>query len=290
MIRRHRFFQDPALVSLILAAELFVGIRCADIEDESSELPNVYLDKLIDSEWKPGKAGSNRAGAGEGMIGDDLIPTKNNRALGPPSGWGWQKMGNDSTAVGVNGRAAWRFDKDYYIYDGQGDDFITFADHFAWKGEVDGLCCELAHVEVSEDLKHWYYNSAEKYKSNPDPSQNNDGYIHMKVSGLHGNHPTFANYKEDKQAYQIVDGKWEPVEGVWISKDFRPNDPYLGGDRFDLADFRSKKDDSPWPAQAKMRYLRIIDDDSILDGQDWDKSWALGAHMHAAMGINVKEM
>jgi hypothetical protein len=36
-----------------------------------------------------------------------------------------------------------------------------------------------------------------------------------------------------------------------------------------------------------MRYLRIVDDDGILDGQDYFKEWCLGTHLHAAMGVNV---
>ena len=36
-----------------------------------------------------------------------------------------------------------------------------------------------------------------------------------------------------------------------------------------------------------MRYLRIIDDDEILDGQDYLRAWGTGAHLQAALGIHV---
>ncbi len=36
-----------------------------------------------------------------------------------------------------------------------------------------------------------------------------------------------------------------------------------------------------------MRYLMIVDDPAILDGQDWNVDWCLGSQLHAAMGIHV---
>jgi hypothetical protein len=93
----------------------------------------------------------------------------------------------------------------------------------------------------------------------------------------------------DVQAQHIVDGFWVDIPETFVSKDFRPWDPYLGGNGFDLDAFRSKEDDSPWPEGGKMRYVRIIDDDTILDGQDWNKAWSLGAQMQSALGIHVKK-
>ncbi len=63
-------------------------------------------------------------------------------------------------------------------------------------------------------------------------------------------------------------------------------DPYIGGVEFDLADFRSKTDDSPWPADGRMRYIRIIDDNTILEWHDYLKELCFGANMPAAMGLN----
>jgi hypothetical protein len=50
----------------------------------------------------------------------------------------------------------------------------------------------------------------------------------------------------------------------------------------------SVEDGTPWPENGRMKYLLIQDNDIIVDGQDYDKNWCLGAHMHAAMGINVR--
>ena len=150
------------------------------------------------------------------------------------------------------------------------------------------MCCELGHVEVSEDLVTWYYNSAERYDMNASHSIDNGNYRYNHVKGLHGNNPTWANVNKDMNAQDIVDGKWTN-NGETISKDFKATDPYLGGNGFDLSTFLSKADNLPWPDDGKMRYLRIIDDDTILDGQDYAKGWCLGAHLHAAMAINVRQ-
>jgi len=260
--------------------------------DSATENPavghNVYLGEVIEQEWNPGLAGAMRANAGAGMIGPDLVPELNERALGPPLGTGPWSTSGEATAVGVGGSAAWRFEQGYCIYDGPGDDFATFENSFAWGLEVDGLCCELAHVEVSEDLESWYRNDAEQYLENPAPTESNDGYSYFEVSGMHGNNPTWANHTQQMQAQEIVDGEWVDIPDVFVPPDFAPTDEHLGGDRFDLADFGSKEDGTPWPADGRMRYLRIVDDETVLDGQDYDKDWCLGAQMHAAMGINVK--
>jgi hypothetical protein len=261
----------------------------ADSDTGQPATGNVYLGEIVASEWNPGPAGAARAGAGDGLIGEDLIPIINDRALGPPAGTGPYSMGSDCTAVGVGGSAAWRFEEGYYLFDGEGDDFITFQNSFAWGLLADGLCCELAHVLVSEDLVSWYLNSAEEYLVHPDPGQDNDDYVHAAVAGLHGNNPTWANHTKEMQAQELVDGKWQDIPGETIPPDFGPGTPHLGGDRFDLADFRSELDGSPWPADGRMRYLRIVDDPAILDGQDWNVDWCLGAQLHAAMGIHVMQ-
>ena len=36
-----------------------------------------------------------------------------------------------------------------------------------------------------------------------------------------------------------------------------------------------KKMIPPWPKWGKMRYVKIIDDDRVLDGQDYSKAWRL---------------
>ena len=254
---------------------------------------NIYLDAV--EEWNPQQAGSARANWGGGeIIDENLMPVQNNHALGAPTGNGSGSSGPYRTAVGINGWATWAFEEGYYIYNGEGDDFITFQDNFAWGGEVDGLCNELGHVWVSEDLETWYYNGAESYIENPNPDQNNDDYSYFDVQGLHGNNPTWANYTKDMQAQEIqeVDGvyKWVNIDGVMVSKDFEPTGPYLGGIGFDLSTFLSVDDDIAWPDDAQMRYLRIIDDSTILDGQDYAKAWCLGSHLNAALGVNVMEV
>jgi len=252
---------------------------------------NIYLDKVV--EWNPETAGSSRTSFW-GWTDENCIPIQNDYALGPPTGTGSWTSGGPSTCVGINGSAAWRFEEGFYIYNGSGDDFTTFQDNFAWNGTANGLCCELGHVEVSEDMITWYYNSAEEYDVNSEPDNSNENYCYFNVKGLHGNNPTWANVNDDMKAQELVyneslgDYKWTNISGVYVMRDFKPTDPYLGGNSFDLSTFRSKVDDSPWPDNGKMRYIRLIDDDTILDGQDYSKPWCLGTHLHAAMGINVK--
>lgn len=251
---------------------------------------NIYLDAVV--EWHPQQAGTARKNWLD-WTDENRMPIQNNHALGPPTGTGSWSSGPYSTVVGINGWATWRFEEGYYIFNGPGVDFITFQNNFAWGGEVDGLCNELGHVWISEDLETWYYNSAESYTVNPDPNRNNPNYSYFAVEGLHGNNPTWANYTKDIQAQEIqeVNGvyKWVNIPGVFVSKDFKPTDPYLGGNGFDLSTFLSVADGSPFPEDGQMRYLRITDDDTILDGQDYAKAWCLGAHLNAAMGVNVME-
>ncbi len=247
---------------------------------------NVYLVEVVS--FDPQVAGGARTAASDpGIIDDDHWPVQNDRAFGPPLGTGCGQGAYDVMAVGVNGSATFRFAGGWAIYDGPGDDFITFEGRFAWSCYVDQMVNELAHVQVSVDGSAWYYNSAEVYDVNPDPTLDNDGYVWANVSGLHGNNPTWANPDQDMQGQEVVDGRWVDVEGQRVCRDIDPADPYLGGDRFDLATFRSLADDTPWPADGRMRFLRILDDDSILDGQDYAKAWSTGAHMQAALGIHV---
>ncbi len=248
--------------------------------------PNVYVVEVVS--YDPLPAGSARtASTDPGIIDDAHWPVLNDRAFGPPHGTGCGEGAYDVLAVGINGSATFRFDPGWAIVDGPGDDFITFEGRFAWSCYADQMVNELAHVMVSEDGTHWYYNSAEAYDVNPDPQANNDGYVWANVTGLHGNNPTWANPDEDMQAQHMVDGRWVDLPGQQVCRDIDPQDPNLGGDRFDLATFRSTNDDSPWPSDGRMRYLRIIDDDHILDGQDYAKPWSTGAHLQAALGVNV---
>ena len=245
---------------------------------------NVYLGSI--HEWNPQQAGSNRRNWA-GMTDANLMPIQNNKALGAPKGNGTYSRVYESTAVGINGSASWKFEEGFYIYNGEGNDFKTFEGSFAWSGQVDGLCCELGHIQVSEDGENWYYNSAESFIENPNPELNNGNYSYFDVQGLHGNNPTWANVEKDMKAQEIKDGKWVNIPDTYVSKDFSPTDPYLGGNDFDLSTFRSLEDDSFWPDDGKMFYIRLIDDTKILDGQDYAKSWCFGAQMHAAMGLNV---
>ena len=277
-----------------VAAILFLFNILSAVKADTPAADNIYLESIV--EWNPQPAGSSRA-SWPGMTDENRMPIRSDRGLGPPTGLGAYTSGGGSICVGVGGSAAWKFETGYYICDGQGDDFITFQNNFAWSGLADGLCNELGRVEVSEDAVTWYYNSAERYVENPSPDQNNDDYSYFEVSGLHGGNPTWANHLQDIQAQELrqvqmgeqLVWKWMDITGVMVSKDFKPTDPYLGGDGFDLADFRSKLDDAPWPALGRMKYLRIIDDNTILDGQDYSKAWQLGAHLNAALAIHVMQ-
>ncbi len=260
--------------------------------DPALDPNNVYLDLCVAADWNPGQVGENRKGWGSGTVADASgVPVQNNEALGPPEGTGSYSSSDKYTCIGINGSAVWRFNEDYYIFDGPGNDFVTFTSTFAWSGACDGLCCELAHVEVSEDGSVWYEHSGEDYVENPDPSADNPDYRYFSVENLHGNNPTWANHTLNKQAQEIrdVDGefRWVDIDCTCVSRYFAPGDPYLGGVEFDLDDFTRKPDGETWPAGGKMRYIKLIDDDTILDGQDYLKSWCLGANLMSAMGINV---
>jgi hypothetical protein len=266
---------------------LLIGFTTSAMADSIS-FANVYLDQVVS--FNPQKAGSARSGNFEkGMIGSDHMPLLNDFALGAPTGTGsWSSScENDGLMVGVNGSATFRFQKGYYIFNGQGDDFRTWGDRFCWGGTVDAHCNELAHIQVSADNESWYYNGAESYDINPNPTQGNNGYQYHNTKGLHGNTPNWANHTKDMQAQHEVDGTWTNIPGTVVPKDFNAKTPYLGGDGFDLSDYLSLKDDSPWQDDMKMIYIRMIDDDTILDGQDYSPAWETGAIMQAAMGINV---
>lgn len=301
------------LIAVILPAAL-AGTGCAPpggkppsescedttpVYDPFLDPGNLYLGELVDSEWDPGTAGPQRknwscSGEKGGTLqvtDENGDPVKNNGALGPPEGGGsWESRGT-YTCVGIGGSAAWKFEEGRHIYNGPGTDFITFASNFAWGGRVDGLVCELARVEVSADGIEWFSNDAEEYRVNPDPDAENPGYEYRETSGLHGNNPTWANYVVNTQAQEIVSEgggeTWADIPGECISIYFEPDDPCLGGVGFDLDTFVSKDTGAPWPGVGEMRYLRITDDPEILDGQDYNKDWCLGANLTAAMGVNV---
>ncbi|MDC7235427.1 MAG: hypothetical protein PQJ58_19520 [Spirochaetales bacterium] len=263
------------------------------LADDPSYPPNVYLTEFI--EWSPGLVGLSRQNPDYSDSEGRPLAELTLDALGPPEGSGAATSGNGKTCpVGINGWAVWKFDPDYVIVDGPGNDFITFTKTFAWGRAADSLCNELAFVEVSEDGTTWYELDPAKisYDTNPQPETDNDNYVYANVSGLHGNAPTWANFRTDVQAEELSDVngtmKWIDVVGVSVSRYFSPDDDYLGGIAFDLADFISKDDSSPWPAGGKMRYLKIIDSSDILDGQDYAKDWCLGANLMSAMGINTE--
>lgn len=279
------------LVILALAAAVSCSFSASPSDDGAAAPDNLYLSSLVEDQWKPGKVGAARFGYKNGAVADDDgNPAPNDGALGGPRGLGSYQSNGSYTCVGIDGSAVWRFEEGRYIRDGEGDDFVTFSSVFAWGRAADGLCCELAHVEVSPDGISWYRNAAERFTVNPDPGADVDGYEYAAVSGLHGNNPVWANVDQDVQAEELVlsgsSYRWVDIEGVTVSRFFAATDPYLGGTRFDLADFVGD-DGSFWPADGKMRYLKIRDDSSILDGQDYSKAWCLGANLQSAMGINT---
>ncbi|MBF9016360.1 MULTISPECIES: hypothetical protein [unclassified Oceanispirochaeta] len=261
------------------------------LSEDPSYPDNVYLTAFI--EWSPGVVGSSRQnGEYTDSEGRPLVQFTQD-ALGPPEGSGSNTSGDGSSCpLGINGWGIWQFDPGYVIKDGSGDDFITFTKTFAWGSTADGLCCELAFVEVSEDGTTWYKPAFETYDINPHPDTSNENYVYRNVSGLHGNEPSWANFRKDIQAEELtmVDGveKWVEINGKKISRYFSSDDENLGGVRFDLSDFVLTTDSTvSWPSEGEMRYLKIIDDENILDGQDYAKDWSLGANLMAAMGINT---
>jgi hypothetical protein len=250
---------------------------------------NVYLTNFI--EWSPGIVGTSRQG-GEytDSEGHPLVEYTLD-ALGPPEGSGSGTSGEGKTCpLGVNGWGVWGFDPRFVIINGDGDDFITFAKTFAWGSKADGLCSELAHVEVSEDGVKWYSHNNEEFVENPTPDSSNGNYSYASVKNLHGNEPSWANFRTDIQAESLENlsgvDQWVPMTGVTVSRYFTASDVNLGGIGFNLDDFYH--DGDPWPSDGKMKYLKIIDDDTILDGQDYDKTWCLGANLMSALGINTE--
>ena len=289
MRHRTKIAHRLKLCSGLLLLLLILGVGPAWADIVATE--NVYLGAVV--EFNPQLAGSARNGTYEvGMIGSDHMPILNGYALGAPTGTGsWlSATAHDGLMLGIGGSAVFAFEEGYYIYNGDGDDFRTWGDRFCWGGVVNEHVSELAHVQVSEDGINWYYNSAEAYDINPDPSTGNGDYNYYNVSGLHGNTPNWANYTQDMQAQEDVNGVWTDIDGVVVPADFDAATPYVGGDAFDLDTFRSLVDDSLWPEDGQMRYLKLIDDDSILDGQSYAPAWKTGAIMQAAMGINAMEI
>lgn len=260
------------------------------LSEDPSYPDNVYLTNFV--EWTPGVVGASRQSSDYcDSEGRPLIELTLD-ALGPPEGSGSSTSGEGSTCpLGINGEGIWEFDPDYVIIDGDGDDFITFTKTFAWGSTADGLCSELAFVEVSEDGEVWYKPADEEYDSNLPTTTNNGNYVYRNVSGLHGNEPTWANFRKDIQAeeLQIINSieKWTDISGETVSRYFSANDDNLGGVRFDLETFVTTETGVPWPAGGKMKYLKVKDSDTILDGQDYAKDWCLGANLMAAMGINT---
>ncbi len=250
---------------------------------------NVYLTSFV--KWEPGVVGKNRRGKYTDAEGHPL-ESFTSMALGPPEGSGSYTSGTGSTCpVGINGWGVWKFDKSFVIVNGTGPDFTTFTKTFAWGSKANGLCCELAHVEVSENGTDWYICTKEKYDKNFEPGTANDGYIYSHVSNIHGNEPSWANFRIGVQAEVLKDGAWEKLPGMVVEKYFKAGDPYLGGVSFDLSDFSGKEAPHlPWPEEGRMRYLKIVDDAQILDGQDYNPDWRLGANLMAAMGLNVKKV
>ena len=267
-----------------------------DVLAADSNYPsNVYLTENI--EFNPGKVGPARISDAYPYYDSEGYPkdyTKNG-ACGPPEGSAAiMSSAGDMTVLGSGGSAVWMFDPDWVIVDGDGDDFVTFSNHNVFGGEPDGSWNELAHVYISEDNINWYKSSKESYTPHPDPGNVCDTYDWDVVEDLHGNNHSWANFRTDVEAEELNSaGVYEPVTDgsgavVSVSKYFKPTDPYLGGDRFDLADFIHTENGLSWPSDGKMRYLKLVDDPSILDGQDYNPVWMTGARIMSAMGINVE--
>ncbi|MDC7124466.1 MAG: hypothetical protein PQJ46_02795 [Spirochaetales bacterium] len=269
------------------------------IASDSNYPENVYLTENI--EFNPGQIGSARITDDSDYYDSNGYPLDETKegACGPPEGCSslYSNSDADMTVLGSGGEAVWKFDSDWVIIDGDGDDFVLFSNHNVFQGKVDGSWNELAHVYVSEDNVNWYISSKESYIENSTPGEANDDYDWSEVVDVFGNNHTWANFREDVAA-EYLDADTESYEdltdsngdAVYVSKYFTPTDDYLGGDYFDLSDFVSVNDsDKSWPSDGKMRYLKLVDDPSILDGQDYSPSWMTGARLMSAMGINVEE-
>ncbi len=274
----------------------------ADVLSSDSGYPdNVYLTENVI--FNPGKVGSARAASSSAYYDAEGYPIAGteNGACGPPEGLTavYSNPDADMTVLGSGGEAVWRFDPAWVIIDGPGDDFITFSNHNVLNGVPDSSWNELGHIYVSADGVSWYRNSNEAYIENTTPGVSTGGYDWDAVTGLHGNNHTWANFRKDVEAEELdpSTGIYETVvdssgNTVYISKYFDAQDsdlsPYLGGDRFDLADFVSMDSGDAWPAGGKMSYLKLVDDPSVLDGQDYSPEWMTGARLMSAMGINVE--
>ncbi|MDC7227932.1 MAG: hypothetical protein PQJ61_14295 [Spirochaetales bacterium] len=258
---------------------------------------NVYLTENI--EFEPGQVGSARQDYNTEYYDENGYPldSTKNGACGPPEGTTVIHSSSyaDMTVLGSGGWAVWKFDPDWVIVDGEGDDFIIFSNHNCFGSDPDGSWNELAHVYVSEDNETWYISSLEDYIENTSPGTANSGYSYYDVTDVFGNEHCWANFREEIEAEELDEtGVYETVTDesgntVYISMYFEPDDDYLGGDRFDLSNFVLATDSGvSWPADGKMRYLKLVDDPSILDGQDYAPAWMTGARIMSAMGINVE--
>lgn len=257
---------------------------------------NVYLTENI--EFNPGKVGVARRGGTLPYYDAEGYPVDStkNGACGPPEGSEaiLSSSTADMTVLGSGGSAVWRFDPDWVIVNGVGDDFVTFSNHNVLNGNPDSSWNELAHVYVSEDNINWYKSSKESFTKNTTPGTSNTGYDWSAVEDVHGNTHTWANFRKNVEAEAFnSSGVYETVtdstgSAVYVSMYFEPDDPYLGGDRFDLADFVHTESGTAWPSGGKMKYLKLVDDPTVLDGQDYNPDWMTGARLMSAMGINVE--
>lgn len=255
---------------------------------------NVYLTALI--EFHPGPAGSARTGDLT-RYDESGYPRENLGALGPPEGSYPSTHSNseaDMTVLGSGGWAVWRFDPRYAIVNGPGDDFRTFSNHNVLSGNPDHSWNELARVYISENGSDWYENSDLTYTSHPSPGTASSAYDWDAVKGLHGNTHSWANFRIETGAEHrdSSSGLYEDLLGpgaepLTISRYFNGETEHMGGDSFDLEAFIHCNSGVPWPVAGKMRYLKIVDDPAIVDGQDWNPHWMTGARIMSAMGINT---
>jgi len=286
------------LTVLLLSCQNVAVTSSDSGSDSENEVPdpalypdNLYLGSIIASEWYPGTTGNMRKNK-ENVVDENGVPIMNDYALDGPEGLGSFSSGGDYTCLGNGGSAVWKWAEGRYVINGDGDDFVTFSTNFAWSRKVNSLVCELAHVEVSENGTDWYYCSIEAYDADPDINAASMGFNYFNVSNMHGANITIANTGETRPAEGISgtgnDAYWVEQDET-VSPYFEADDDNLGGTRFDLSDFVSKADDNPWPADGKMFYMKLIDDPNVLDGQEYNKAWSLGANLMAAMGINTAE-
>lgn len=260
---------------------------------------NIYLTKNV--YFKPGKIGASRITSSSPYYNSEGYPLDNtkNGACGPPEGSSarYSNPKADMTVLGSGGVAVWQFDDSWVIIDGEGNDFVLFSNHNIFNGQPDGSWNELAHVYVSSDNETWYKSNKEAFSPNNTPGTANSNYAHNDVVDLFGKNHTWANFREEVTAQYL-----DPQTGTYknllnddgtekiISRYFTPDDEYLGGDYFDLSYFVKVDDASiPWSKDDKMRFLKLIDDPNVLDGQDSAPSWMTGARLMSAMGINCEK-